>query len=78
VSGACVSADGAWRKARTSNVLWLREAQSVDVPKYEPHEEICGANDEDGADTHVQGERGEVNTLKQATKPLRTQTATLA
>jgi hypothetical protein len=41
---------------RTSDVLWLGEAQSVDVPELEPHEEISGTHDKDGAHAHVQGE----------------------
>jgi hypothetical protein len=53
--------------AHTSYVLWLREAQSVDVPKHDPHEQISDAHDENDAHAHVQGEHAEVNALEHFT-----------
>jgi hypothetical protein len=55
---------------RTSDVLWLREAQGVDVPVHDPHEEVRNDHDKYDAHAHVQGERAEVNTLKQSTTAL--------
>jgi hypothetical protein len=55
---------------RTSDVLWLREAQIVHVPKHDPHEQVSAAHDEHNAHAHVQGEYAEVNTLKQFTTAL--------
>jgi hypothetical protein len=49
----------------TSDILWLREAQCVDIAEHEPHIHVCDAHHYDNAHAHVQCKHAEIYSLQQ-------------